>query len=85
MPAYPNLLLVGISGETKIYADRSVLGERVGVTLTASYTPLHPSGWPRPYPMTTDLYDGPVPEGTSIFLFMCEAEALVTAGGATFD
>jgi len=84
------LLLVGVTGETNVYANVLSIGSDVpvSVTLSADYTMLDPPGFPSRPSFTgaaTPQYPHTVPEGSVLLLLACEANALVTAGGATLN
>jgi hypothetical protein len=83
--ANPKLVRVGTVGETPILADLSAgLGPTATVQLTADYVTEKPAGylnWPSAQPGTRV---GTFASGSTIIMFKPEADALVTAGAATY-
>ncbi len=90
MSDYQRLVTVGTtnSGATQIQADVTNLGSdvAVAVTLTTDYAMLDPPGYPSRPSFTgsaTPQYPHTVPNGTTIQVLRCEANALIAASAAT--
>jgi hypothetical protein len=91
MAVNPRLVQHGSVGGTAINVDMSRIEHSlpVKVQLTANYAMLHPPGAPTRPSMTGVAaagldYPRTVPTGTVLSLFKAEADALVTAGAATY-
>ena len=83
------LLQVGSLGVTPVNADVKSLGSDVPVkvTLSSDYTMLGPPGFcyrPCFTGADTPQYPHTIASGTTLALLKCEADALVSAGGASY-
>lgn len=85
-----NPLTIGTVAGVPLVADlsRGIAGPVITVLMTADYSMLAPPGWPtRPsligVPVVTNR-SAVVSAGSTFAFYKCEADALVTAGAATY-
>jgi hypothetical protein len=83
--ANPRLVRVGVVGETVILADLSSgLGPTTTIQLTADYVTEKPAGYPGWPGTQPGSRVGTFASGSTLTMFKPEADALVTAGAATY-